>query len=181
MKKTILGLIIIAMLIVGWYTLSPLLRNKELNEASPLAPNARVHDKFDSMDTQTRKEFDKQVQAMKNKDMIKAEPMPKQAQLLASGDLAPRAHEVQGRALLIKQDNKKILRFENLKTINGPDLRIYLATDLSDRDFVELAKIKATKGNVNYDVPTGVNTDRYNKVLIWCKAFSVLFSYAELK
>ena len=75
---------------------------------------------------------------------------------------------------------KRILRFEDFETINGPELHIYLSSELGDERFIDLGKIKATKGNVNYDIPAGIDTSKYNKVLVWCKPFSVLFSYAEL-
>ena len=97
------------------------------------------------------------------------------------GSLIPSAHDVSGKASIIESEGKKVLRFEDLDTINGPDLYIYLATDSSASDFVNLGKIKATKGNVNYEIPLGTDLEKYDTVLIWCKQFSVLFSYAELK
>ena len=102
------------------------------------------------------------------------------SKLILSGELQPKAHEVAGKVLILEQDNKKILRFENFETINGPDLRIYLSTDLSAKDYVDLGEIKATKGNVNYEIDDSIDLEKYNKVLIWCRAFSVLFSYADL-
>ncbi len=76
--------------------------------------------------------------------------------------------------------HQKIVRFENLKTINGPDLRIYLSADLGADDYVDLGEIRATEGNVNYTVPAGTDISKYKNLLIWCRAFSVLFSYAQL-
>ena len=70
---------------------------------------------------------------------------------------------------------------ENFETINGPDLFIYLSKDLTNKDFVNLGEIKATKGNVNYEVNSSIDTTQYKNVLVWCRAFGVLFSYAELK
>jgi len=100
--------------------------------------------------------------------------------VLAEAPLVASAHDVQGKVLLIQKGEQKILRFENLKTINGPDLRIYLSTDLKATDFVDLGAIKATEGNVNYVLPAGIDTEKYRNVLIWCRAFSVLFSSAKL-
>ena len=90
------------------------------------------------------------------------------------------AHDVSGKALLIEAEGKKVLRFEDFETINGPDLRIYLATDREATDIIDLGEIKATKGDVNYDIPEGTDIGKYRYVLVWCRAFSVLFSYAEL-
>ena len=177
MKKTWIFAIIL--LVIGipfaYYTISPIFRVLEKDEASPLV----VKDAMDSMDAKTRTEFEKQVEAMKDKVMIMNDAMPP-AKIIAQGEFKPRAHDVKGNALLIEKDGRKIVRFEDFDTINGPDLRIYLSSDLSNDDFIELSKIKATKGSVNYEVPEGVDTSKYSKVLVWCKAFGVLFSYAVL-
>jgi hypothetical protein len=54
-----------------------------------------------------------------------------------------------------------------------------LATDRSASDYIDLGKIKATKGNVNYGIPSDVDLEKYDTVLVWCVPFEVLFSYAE--
>jgi len=95
--------------------------------------------------------------------------------------LIAQAHEVSGEALLIKNDQEEFLRFENLKTINGPDLRIYLSADLKANDFVDLGPIRATEGSVNYTIPKGTDLNKYHYALIWCRAFGVLFSYAQFE
>ena len=179
-----LYVILIVVLIIGipfaWYTISPIFRVLEKDESSPLDNGKLViKDSMDTMDTATKAEFEKQVEAMKDKVMVMNDAMSS-AKILAQGEFKPRAHNVQGKALLIEKDEKKFVRFEDFETINGPDLHIYLSTGLNNDDFVELSKIKATKGNVNYEVPEGVDTGKYNKVLVWCKAFGVLFSYAAL-
>ena len=76
--------------------------------------------------------------------------------------------------------DETIVRYENYRGTNGPDLRIYLANDLKATDFVEISKTKGNMGNINYSVPDGVNIDDYKYVLTWCKPFRTLFDYAEL-
>lgn len=100
--------------------------------------------------------------------------------IISQGEFKPRAHGVEGKALLIEADEKKFIRFEDFETINGPNLHIYLSSELGNDDFIDLGEIKATKGDVNYEIPIGTDTEKYNKVLVWCKPFKVLFSYAEL-
>src|SRR3989344_4335532 len=177
MKK--IWIIAIILLVVaipfGYYTISPIFRVVAKNDASPL----EVKDAMDSMDAAAKAEFESQVEEMKDKVMVMNDQMPS-AKVLAQGEFKASAHDVSGKALLIEKDGKKTVRFEDFDTINGPDLRIYLASDLSDDDFIEISKIKATKGNVNYEIPEGVDTSKYNKVLVWCKAFGVLFSYSVL-
>ena len=131
------------------------------------------------MDSETKAEFEKQMDSMKGKIMVMDDTMPS-ASIIAQGNFKSRAHEVDGKAILIEKEGNRILRFEDFETINGPDLQIYLSSELGGDDFVELGKIKATKGNVNYEVPSDVDISKYKYVLIWCKPFKVLFSYAEL-
>jgi len=78
------------------------------------------------------------------------------------------------------EDGSQYVRFENFKSTNGPDLFVYLATDDQASDFVDLGRLKGNVGNQNYEIPEGVDLSKYNKVLVWCKAFSVLFGSAEL-
>lgn len=91
-------------------------------------------------------------------------------------------HNAEGLAKIIPiSNNDNILRLENLKVTNGPDLYVYLSTDKGASDFVNLGKLKANNGNQNYNIPPETDLSKYNTVLIWCKAFSVLFGSAELK
>ncbi len=90
-------------------------------------------------------------------------------------------HDAQGDAYTIPlEDGSNVLRLENFKSTNGPDLYVYLATDDNASEFLNLGELKANKGNQNYEIPDDADLTKYNKVLIWCKAFSVLFGSAEL-
>jgi hypothetical protein len=90
-------------------------------------------------------------------------------------------HKAQGVAKVLNlADGKTFLRFENLKTTNGPDLYVYLSTGKDVSDIVNLGRLKGNIGNQNYEIPTGTHLAKYNTVLIWCKAFSTLFGSAKL-
>jgi hypothetical protein len=90
-------------------------------------------------------------------------------------------HDAQGIARTVPlEDGSQILRLEDFSSTNGPDLYVYLATDDRASEFVNLGQLKASKGNQNYEIPEGIDIEKYDKVLIWCKAFSVLFGSAEL-
>jgi Electron transfer DM13 len=90
-------------------------------------------------------------------------------------------HDAQGIAKVIPiEGGGDILRLENLVVTNGPDLYVYLSTDKSASDFVNLGRLKANIGNQNYPIPNGTDMTKYDTVLIWCRAFSVLFGSAEL-
>jgi hypothetical protein len=91
-------------------------------------------------------------------------------------------HNAEGEAKVIpfQNENSNILRLENLRVTNGPDLYVYLATDKTASDFVNVGKLKANNGNQNYDIPAGTDLTNYDTVLIWCRPFSILFGSAEL-
>lgn len=90
-------------------------------------------------------------------------------------------HDAQGVALVVPlEDGKNLLRLEDFHSTNGPDLHVYLATDNTASDFVNLGRLKANNGNQNYEIPEGIDISKYDTALIWCKQFSVLFGHAEL-
>ncbi|MBI3335317.1 MAG: DM13 domain-containing protein [Candidatus Portnoybacteria bacterium] len=191
MSKTILIFLIILVIIpIAWYLISPIFRLTELDEPSPLIqksiPEVRqplIKDSFESMTPEMKAEFEVQTDKMEDIVIQMADAMPSQptVEVIAQAPFMPRAHEAKGKALLISADSKKILRFEDFETINGPDLHIYLSRDLGGDDYIDLGAIRATKGNVNYEIPIGTDTSKYNKVLVWCVPFRVIFSYAELQ
>jgi hypothetical protein len=90
-------------------------------------------------------------------------------------------HNVEGLAKVIPLDGgRSILRLENFKSTNGPNVHLYLATDKAASNFIDLGRLKANNGNQNYDIPVGTDLAKYNMALIWCKDFSVLFGSAQL-
>jgi Electron transfer DM13 len=90
-------------------------------------------------------------------------------------------HNTEGVTKVIAlNDGTYVLRLENFKATNGPDLYVYLATDKSASDIVNLGRLKGNIGNQNYPIPAGTDITKYNTALIWCKAFSVLFGSAQL-
>ena len=99
------------------------------------------------------------------------------------GDFVSSAHPTSGTVKVLedsKDKNIKYLVFENFKTDAGPDLKIYLAEDTKAMGFVEISKLDKT-GNFTLMIPASANLDKQKHVLIWCKQFSVLFGYAQLK
>jgi hypothetical protein len=92
-------------------------------------------------------------------------------------------HNAEGLAKVIPLDGSghAILRLENFKSTNGPNVHLYLATEKSASNFIDLGRLKANNGNQNYNIPVGTDLAKYNMALIWCKDFSVLFGSAQLK
>lgn len=186
MKKNLCIGAVVLLILLGGYVIFTLKSGAILDEASPLEqtksaqPAPVVQDRLNTMSEREKRAFLKEVEAMKNAVMQKTEIMPARASLLARGDFMRRLHDVAGKALLIRDGGAQIVRFEDFETDNGPRLHIYLSANLSADDFIDLGPIKATKGNVNYALPEGTDTGKYRYVLVWCKPFGVLFSFAAL-
>lgn len=106
-----------------------------------------------------------------------------------SGDFNNQGAEpVSGKATLGKtSDGKLVLRFENLKSANGPDLYVYLTKDAAPttadqiKAGFEVGKLKATEGNLNYELDSKLDISQYKSAVIYCKSFSAIFGYASLK
>jgi len=91
-------------------------------------------------------------------------------------------HNAEGQAKVIQlADGGNFLRLEDFRSTNGPDLYVYLSTDNSASDFVNLGRLKGNVGDQNYEIPDGTDLSKYDTALIWCQAFSVLFGSAELE
>lgn len=91
-------------------------------------------------------------------------------------------HIAEGEAKVIKlSDGSDFLRLEDFRSTNGPDLYVYLSTDKSASDFVNLGRLKGNVGDQNYKIPEGTGLSKYDTALICCHAFSVLFGSAELR
>jgi len=95
------------------------------------------------------------------------------------GDFVSGAHLTTGKASVNLE--KTILSLNNFKTDNGPRLLVYLATDASIVDYVDLGDLKGIDGNYTYTIPDNTDLEKYNRVDIWCVDFSVSFGHALLK
>lgn len=105
---------------------------------------------------------------------------PQEVEIKSAEIIGTSGHRASGVVRIIPDGDDTYIRYENFKTINGPDIYVYLAKDLEAKEYVNLGKVKATEGNVNYKIPTGVDTQDYKYVIVWCKAFGVLFNYADI-
>ena len=107
--------------------------------------------------------------------------------LLARGRFQSVAHSASGVATTVRRaEGGNVLTLTSFEVDNGPDLRVYLvagpARDEGEvEDFKDLGALKGNKGNQQYDVPPGVDLERYTTVVIWCRAFSVNFARAPLR
>jgi hypothetical protein len=107
--------------------------------------------------------------------------------LLGRGRFEAVRHPAQGVASAIRlARGGRVLTLTGFDVDNGPDLRLYLvagrASDEGDvRDYVDLGALKGNRGDQQYELPRGLDLERYSTVVVWCRAFSVLFARAPLR
>lgn len=113
-------------------------------------------------------------------------PQP-QNELLRAGRFEPVRHSASGKAQAINlAEGGNVLTLTDFEVDNGPDLRVYLVagpatTEGKVEDFVDLGGLKGNVGNQQYELPGNLDVGRYSTVVIWCRAFSVLFARAPLR
>jgi hypothetical protein len=112
-------------------------------------------------------------------------------QALLSGDFTrvDPVHAADGTATIYRlPDGSRVLRLEGFKVTNGPDLFVSLSghpmprnrVEVHDRGYLEIQALKANEGDQNYELPADLNLDEFKAVVIYCRAFSFVFSTAEL-
>ena len=98
-------------------------------------------------------------------------------------------HKGSGQATIYRgPDGSYLLRIEDLKVTNGPDLHIFLSPhpnptkldELYTFGAVDLGKLKGNIGNQNYVIPEDVDVNIQMTVVIYCVPFHVFFSSASL-
>ena len=158
--RNVVILIGIVALGVGWYLFRPerLFVNKTVSETLPVGGGAAAN--------------------------ASGEPQP-----IAQGRFHSVAHETKGTVAIYRlADGKRVLRFSEFETSNGPDVQVYLvaAPDSKDSEtvktagFVHVGALKGNVGDQNYDLPADLDLAKYRSVTVWCRRFGVNFGTAPL-
>src|SRR5713226_6309542 len=167
----------------GWYFLSPLVMNRQVNES---LPTAHVMDEPMPL----------AIGAAQPGSRPPESPAPSSVQsavsgpiLKAQGQFANVVHEGRGKAEIFQPpDGGRILRLEDFQVLNGPDLHVYLTTQekvgpaigVELQDYVDLGKLKGNQGAQNYPLPATVDLGKVRSAVIWCQPFRVPFIAASL-
>lgn len=184
MKKLLLILLgIIVIGVVAWLTI-PLFTEKEVNEELP----------FDTTTPQTTLP----TEDTKNPEVI-LEESPFEApdsmspqtgpMVLGSGSFtdADSFHKASGMATIYENNGERYIELRDFEVTNGPDLFVYLSPHPMPRskpefgEAVNIEQLKGNKGNQVYAIPSDIDVDNYQSVVIYCRAFSTIFGTAELK
>ncbi len=161
-SAAVTGLVLLG---VAWYLISPLFINVAVNEAAPSSSTTATASTTTSSETASGDASSK------------------------SGKFYNVAHDGEGTATLTKQsDGSYLLRLENFKVLNGPDLYVYTSSiakpgesDVKESNSLSLGRLKGNVGAQNYVIPAGTSLEQLRSVVIWCKAFGVNFASASLE
>ncbi len=199
MKRILLfgggAVVVVVGAVAAWILISPLFIDEVVDEQFPGVPSPQA------LSTMP----DDKKQAMAEEVLEAARGMPDKAMnedrdamtstgapvVLRAGMFrdADNIHKGSGAASLYQLVNgTQVLRFENLKVTNGPDLHVYLvrhpgpeaSSDVTPENHIDLGALKGNIGNQNYTIPAGTDLESFGSVVVWCEAFGVLFATAPL-
>jgi hypothetical protein len=117
-----------------------------------------------------------------------AAPSSPAERVLAKGSFVNKEESGSGTARLsIAADDTTYLRLESLAIADGPALHVLLtkhpnpstAADV-ELGSVDLGTLRATKGNLTYPIPNGVDGKAYPAVIVYCVEYHVVFASATL-
>jgi len=215
-RSFFIGVIAIGAAAVGWWLFSPLLFNKTVEEAFPFElpsesemaemsdaemkdleaefeaamPDAEALSELSAEEEAELQEMVEEAAAAVMSDTDVAEDMPAaELVLIASGEFVGQDafHEGSGQVAVYQQGDEFVVRFENFRVTNGPDLHVILVkhpspsnSDEVGSDYIDLGSLKGNQGNQNYPVPEGIDASEFQSVVIYCVPFHVVFSVGSL-
>lgn len=192
-----------ALLVVAVFTFPlwrPLLVDDVVDEAFPGLP-AEMQDDFRALPQeqqdlllQMRGENEAMAldtaRSMLSGDSSVSEEMPTEPVTLLSGEFIriDAIHGAEGTATVYHlPDESLVVRLENFRSTNGPELHVLLSRHADPRnqsdlgaDYRDLGRLKGNVGSQNYAIPADVNISDFNSVVIYCLPFNVVFSTATL-
>ncbi len=122
-----------------------------------------------------------------------AEPVATAPVVLARGTFISHEHDSSGSVAVLRlPDGSRVLRLEDLRTSNGPLLKVWLSDApviegtagwrvFDDGRHVDLGDLKGNIGSSNYPIPADVDLAALTGVSIWCARFHVSFAAAQLR
>lgn len=111
---------------------------------------------------------------------------PASPKTIATGSLGyvDSQHNGTGTVLIVRTGDAVVVRFENVAITNAPDVHVYLSRETggkwTEATSLYLGALKATNGSFNYTVPQDADVSLYKSVVVWCRQFSVLVTWADL-
>ena len=163
-------LAILALSLIGWYLGSPLFVRTYRDEAPPAVSTAVTS------------------AAVATSGPAAAPSAPVAGpHVLRSGELGyvDAIHNGKGPVRILEVGGQRFVRFDEVMLTNAPDVHVYLSRETGGRwdegTSLYLGPLKATNGSFNYEIPTTADLESYQSVVVWCRAFRVLITWADLK
>ncbi len=192
--RKIRRVIAIALVIFGVWALSPSFYNRTVDEAFPAAPAAPTAAMAEPTAAPAAP-----TAAMAEPTAAPAAPTAAMAEptattapvgpvVLSRGTFVAGSFpgdRAEGTATIYRLENgQRVLRLDGFSSTNGPDLFVTLHTggnpEKDAGEHLQLARLKGNVGDQNYALPADLDLDRYRSVVIWCRAFNIVFGYATL-
>ena len=156
LKKSILVILLIAVIWIGWFLLSPIFLNSEVNE--------------ELSNTSTKSDT----------PVIVKKGMFTRADDSHTGQGEALLYQNRDKSHFLRFENFTVTNGPDLVVYLVKHENPTNKSEVTD-GFVKLAKLKGNMGNQNYDIPKDLDLAQYKSVVIWCELFGVLFSPAALK
>ena len=94
-------------------------------------------------------------------------------------------HNGKGPVRIIDVGGQHFVRFEDVMLTSAPDVHVYLSPESAGRWTQETSlyrgPLKATNGSFNYELPATADVASYQSVVVWCRAFRMLITWADLQ
>ncbi|HXM75450.1 MAG TPA: DM13 domain-containing protein, partial [Thermoanaerobaculia bacterium] len=151
----------------AWYLASPLVIRTYTNEALPSATAAAATGTLPAL--------------------LIASDAPAAPRILASGELGyiDAIHNGKGPVRIVDIGDQRFVRFEDVMLTNAPDVHVYLSRGTGgkwdEETSLYLGALRATNGSFYYELPATADIASYQSVVVWCRAFRVLISWADLR
>lgn len=177
-----LGVAAVVVLVVGLAVFQPwkLVVDEVVDEAAPAATSAASAAPSAS-------------RASDAPSSASATPPPTGPRVIARGELISHEHATSGSVVVLElADGRRVLRLQDLRTSNGPDVKVWLSDApvlpgpdgwrvFDDGAYADLGRLKGNVGNQNYAIPADVDLDDLASLSLWCDRFDVSFGAAALR
>jgi hypothetical protein len=156
---------------IVWYLASPLFVRTYRNEALPSAAP--------SIGRSTGSPTGGQIASPTHASTV--------ARVVRSGDLGyvDTIHNGTGPVRIVEVGGQRFVRFEDVMITNAPDVHVYLSRETGGKwdeaTSLYLGALKATNGSFNYELAATTDVASYQSVVVWCRAFRVLITWADLR
>ncbi len=110
-----------------------------------------------------------------------------------AGKVVAMGHAARGRGAVVRRTGgaRFVTLSRGFRIDPGPNVRVYLVAGRVRKDsdvktgkrknYVDLGKLKGSKGNQQYRIPKGVNVAKYRTVVFWCVPFTQTMARVDLK